>query len=259
MLNRILKISTIVPVVLLCGCSSMLPLAGASSSLTIAAILVIIVAGLLFATFEKKAVPKLNQLMPDNRFDEQHITHTFIAAIPTLTREMNLEVAVSKQTEVFEKTDSKKLWGIDLGKNTARITVPVTYRYHVCLYGRWQLHIRGTTLLVCSPPIQCSVPPAIHTDEIKQSTTRGWLRGSPTDLLEQLLREITPTLTHFATDPKRIDWVRETCRSQVAEFIRRWLQTEERWGRGNFTAINVQFENESSISAHPTLRALSSM
>jgi hypothetical protein len=259
LLKRILKLSIIASVVLLCGCGSILPLAGLSSQLGLVAVMVIVFAGLLFEAMDKAALPKIKQLLPDKRFDEENITHTFIAAIPTLTREMNLEVAVSKQTEVFDKNDSRVLFGFDLGTNTARISVPVTYRYHVCLYHNWKLHVAGNVLIVCSPAIQSSVPPAIHTDEIQQSCSRGWLRGAPNELLEQLHREMTPTLTHFANDPKRIDWVRETCRSQVAEFVRRWLETEDRWGRGNFTAINVQFENEPAVPVRPTLRALSSM
>ncbi|MGZ5527788.1 MAG: hypothetical protein ACXWJB_03865, partial [Limisphaerales bacterium] len=207
----------------------------------------IALAGLLFAVADKAGLPTLKRLLPDQRFNEEHITHTFIAAIPTLTREMNLEVAVSKQTEVFEKTESRKMFGIDLGTNTARISVPVTYRYHVCLYHNWKLQVAENMLIVCSPAIQSSVPPAIHTDEIQQSCSRGWLRGAPNDLLEQLHREMTPTLTRFANDPKRMDWVRETCRSQVAEFVRRWLEKEGRWGTGKFTAINVQFENEPAV------------
>ncbi|MGZ5505893.1 MAG: hypothetical protein ACXWKH_05905 [Limisphaerales bacterium] len=257
MLKRILKISTVAPVVLLCGCSSILPFAGLSSQLGLAAAIVIALAGLLFAVADKAGLPTLKRLLPDQRFNEEHITHTFIAAIPTLTREMNLEVAVSKQTEVFEKTESRKMFGIDLGTNTARISVPVTYRYHVCLYHNWKLQVAENMLIVCSPAIQSSVPPAIHTDEIQQSCSRGWLRGAPNDLLEQLHREMTPTLTRFANDPKRMDWVRETCRSQVAEFVRRWLEKEGRWGTGKFTAINVQFENEPAVPVRPTLQVLS--
>ena len=127
--KRILKISAIAPVVLLCGCGSLLPFAGLSSQLGLAAVIVIVLVGLLFAVTDKIGLPKLKALLPDQRFNEEHITHTFIAAIPTLTREMNLEVAISKQTEVLEKNESRKMFGVDLGTNTARISVPVTYRY----------------------------------------------------------------------------------------------------------------------------------
>ena len=64
----------------------------------------------------------------DPRFSQEHITETFISALPTLTRELNLEVATSRQTETFERTESKTLlWGwLDLGTNVASLRVPVT-------------------------------------------------------------------------------------------------------------------------------------
>jgi len=75
--------------------------------------------------------------------------------------------------------------GIDLGTNLARMTVPVTYQYYIRLYDTWKLHIGGGTLIVCAPEIRCSLPPAIHTNEIQESTMRGWARGTPADLVEE--------------------------------------------------------------------------
>jgi hypothetical protein len=121
-------------------------------------------------------IPTVKDLLPDPRFNEENITHTFIAALPTLTREMNLEVASSKQTEVLERSNARRLLGLDLGTNHAWMTVPVTYRYHLWLYDTWKLHVGGGTLIVCAPEIRCSLPPAIHTDEIQESTARGWPR-----------------------------------------------------------------------------------
>jgi hypothetical protein len=44
-------------------------------------------------------------------FSAQHITRTFVAALPNLTRELNLEVATARQVEFFERTDQKStLW-----------------------------------------------------------------------------------------------------------------------------------------------------
>ena len=58
-----------------------------------------------------------------------------MSALPTITRQLNLEVATTHQVEVFERIDTKRLlWGwIDLGTNVALLRVPVTYRYHIKL------------------------------------------------------------------------------------------------------------------------------
>jgi hypothetical protein len=202
-------------------------------------------------------IPGVKDLLPDPRFNEENITHTFIAALPTLTREMNLEVASSKQTEVLERTNAKRFLGVNLGPNQARMNVPVTYRYHIRLYDIWKLHIGGSTLVVCAPEISCSLPPAIHTDEIQETATRGWARGSPVDLLEELRRDLTPVLSRYANDRRRLELVRDTCRQSVAEFIRRWLENEGRWGQGRFTAINVKFASEPVAPASATLQLLS--
>jgi hypothetical protein len=202
-------------------------------------------------------IPAVKDLLPDRRFSEENITHTFTAALPTLTREMNLEVASFKQTEVLERSNGRRLLGIDLGTNQARMTVPVAYRYHIGLYDKWELHIGGSTLIVCAPEIRCSFPPAIHSDEMEETTARGWARGSPVDLLEELRRDLTPVLSMYANDHRRLGLVRDTCRQSVAEFIRHWLENERRWRQGKFTAINVHFATEPVVPSSPTLQLLS--
>jgi hypothetical protein len=120
--------------------------------------------------------------------------------------------AGSKQTEVLERSDARRFLGIDLGINHARMTVLVTYRYHIRLYDTWKLRIGGGTLIVSAPEIRCGLPPAIHTDEIQETTARGWARGSPVELLEALRRDLTPVLSQYANDHRRLELVRDTCR-----------------------------------------------
>jgi hypothetical protein len=224
--------------------------------LTLAALAVLALLSILLIIALRKSgkIPAIKDLLPDPKFNEENITHTFIAALPTLTREMNLEVASSKQTEVLERSNDKRFLGIDLGTNHARMTVPVTYRYHIRLYDPWELRIGGATLIVCAPEIRCSLPPAIHTDEVRESAVRGWARGSPADLLEELRRDLTPILSHYANDHRRLELVRDTCRQSVAEFVRRWLENEGRWRPGKFTAIHVKFASETVVPANPTLQ-----
>jgi hypothetical protein len=222
-------------------------------------ILLLIIAAIFIVILLRQKPPNLPRVWPlvkrqvDERFNEHNITHTFISAIPKLTKEMNLEVATSHQTEVFERTDTRRLLGINLGTNIAQIKVPVTYRYHIRLYDPWQLQITGQTLLVRSPRLQACLPPAIHTDQLEQHIVRGWARWTPTELLQQLHHDLTPILSQYATDTRRMELVRETCRIGVAEFVRRWLEAENRWSREGFTAILVQFGDEPTPPSQPVL------
>jgi hypothetical protein len=196
-------------------------------------------------TATPSTVPKLTN---DN------ITTKFVAAIPELTPELNLELATATQTEVFTKTDSSRLWGlVDLGTSTVQIRVPVTYRYHVCLREPWRLEIKGRRILVQAPECHPSLPPAIHTDKLEKLAVRGWARGSVAGLMEQLQKEITPMLIQSASDPRHLELVRERCRQSVAEFVRLWLEREGQWSRLGFTEIQVVFPKEVH-PVSPTLR-----
>ena len=194
----------------------------------------------------------------DPRFSREQITETSISALPTLTRELNLEVATSRQTETFERTESKSLlWGwLDLGTNVASLRVPVTYRYHLRLHEAWKLDVRGGTVLVRPPPLRASLPPAFHSDGLEVRTQRGWGRLPPDQLLADLQRDLTPTLSQYAEDPRRLDHVREPARQAVAEFVRRWLALESRWKPGRFTAIQVQMADEKELPAVLTARLI---
>ena len=58
--------------------------------------------------------PKANPPEPSvpARLSSRQLTQSFTAAIPTLTRQLNLEVATTTQTEVLERLDTRSLlWG----------------------------------------------------------------------------------------------------------------------------------------------------
>lgn len=87
----------------------------------------------------------------EDRFDDKDITAAFIAAIPTLSRALNLEVATSKQTEVLELENQNSFLGVNLGIIRVQIQVPVTYRYTIALLDEWQLTVRGNAVFVRPP------------------------------------------------------------------------------------------------------------
>lgn len=183
-------------------------------------------------------------------FTAEQLTSRFISAIPEITRELNLEVATIEQTETFERSEGKTaLWGLlDLGTNQAGIRVPVTYRYHIQLADRWFLEAQGEVLRVQAPGIRASLPPAPHTDGLVASTARGWGRFPPDALLAQLHKEITPTLSLHAQDPRRIALVRESCRASVEAFVRTWVEAENRkLGLPGFKRIEIRFADEATI------------
>ena len=104
----------------LCGCTPASLMPGALSLVAPVALALLAIPVVIALTKSGK-IPGVKDLLPDPRFNEENITHTFIAARPTLTREMNLEVASSKQTEVLERSDARRFLGIDLGTNHARM------------------------------------------------------------------------------------------------------------------------------------------
>ena len=191
-----------------------------------------------------------------DKFNPENLTAIFVAAIPTLTKELVLEVATSKQTEILERTADRTFLGLDLGTNRVQIAVPVTYRYAVPLYAEWLLRKRETALLVRAPAIQSSLPPAIHTDGMTTISQRGWARFQPEELMAKLHAEITPTLSRYASDPKRISLVREMCRESVADFVQRWLQIEGQRRPDGLKTVYVQFADEQKMPRQPTIELL---
>jgi hypothetical protein len=100
------------------------------------------------------------------------------------------------------------------------------------------------TCVVIAPSIRPSLPPAIHTDEMKKRTENGWARFNKEENLEELERSITPVLKDFARDPKHTDLVREQCRLTVAQFVKNWLLKEDQWAHNRFRAVQVFFPDE---------------
>jgi len=174
----------------------------------------------------------------------EQLTDRFIAAIPQITTQLNLEIATAQQTEVFEAREGKMIFGdlIDLGENVAQIHVPVTYRYHLPLRSSCRLELRGNVLVVHAPKIEASLPPAIHTQQMEKIAVRGWGRLPPTDLMERLERQMTPTLTAYATDDRHLELVRNKCRKAVAQFVMLWLKGEQLPRK--VTAMQIRFADE---------------
>lgn len=185
------------------------------------------------------------------RFSNERITHTFISGIPEVSSNRGdiLEVAIARSDEYFKRSDTRTvLWdSLNLGTTVAEIKVPVTYRYHIRLSDTWHLAERDNICYVMAPAIRASQPPAIHTDGMEKSTTRGWARFNESDNLAALERSLTPELEKRAVDPRHLKLVREACRVSVAEFVKHWLLRENHWSEDRFRAIIVIFPDEVSL------------
>ncbi len=180
-----------------------------------------------------------------------NVTETFVAAIPEIEGAGGgrLELASAKTTEIFTRTDERKvLWDwVSLGTTVSEIRVPVTYRYHLRLGDAWRIEVRDGLCYVYAPAVQPTLPPAIHTDGVEKRLDADWLRFDAADQLITLERSITPRLETYAADPKHLGLVRGESRRTVAEFVRTWLLREDQWGDDRVRAVKVIFPDEETV------------
>jgi hypothetical protein len=191
------------------------------------------------------------------KFKTGTITNTFLEGIPEVTSTQGdvLEVATSRSDEIFRREDAMSiLWNtVYLGTTVSEIRVPVTFRYHVRLSDSWHLAVRGNVCVVLAPQIRPSLPPAIHTDHMEKMTENGWARFNKDDSLLELERSITPTLEERAASPSHLRLSREACRESVAEFVKKWLITKDRWRADRLSAIVVVFPDEGKFDSDEQL------
>ena len=191
------------------------------------------------------------------KFNQATITQTFEEYLPQLSSEPGgrLEVAALTVNESFAKSDHLiTAWGkLDLGTTMTEIKVPATYRYYVRLHDPWKLEVTSNICIVRAPRLHPSLPPAIDTAHMEKKSERGWGRLNAAEQMDQLEKDITPTLSTYAADSKHLALVREECRKTVAQFVRDWLLKEQQWRDDRFNAIKVVFadETETNLSTLP--------
>jgi len=182
------------------------------------------------------------------KFKTGQITETFRAEIPVFQSAGvgRLEIGIVESNETFTKSSKTRiLWDlISRGETVAEIKVPVTYRYHLDLAAEWKISVKDNLCIVVAPPIQASLPVAIHTDKLQKSVKEGWAQFNGEELADELHRSITPKLNEFASSEKNIANIREEARGSVAKFIRSWLIREEQWNESKLAAISVRFADE---------------
>ncbi|HWF17789.1 MAG TPA: hypothetical protein VG754_00895 [Verrucomicrobiae bacterium] len=186
-------------------------------------------------------------------FDQQHITRTFQESLPQLNSEPGgrLEIAALTLNENLSESNAlTTAWGhLDLGSTVTEIKVPAIYRYYVRLHDPWQLEVATNICVVHAPRIHPTLPVAIDTSRMEKKSNVGWGRFNAGDQMDQLEKDLTPTLSLYAADARHIALVREECRKTVAQFIRDWLLKEQQWRDDRFTAVKVVFPDEATTNA----------
>lgn len=179
------------------------------------------------------------------------ITEEFTAAIPTLEPAggMKLEVAVANATETFQRSDELTVASFSLGKTVTRISVPVTYRYHIQLQDKWRLEERDNVCLVHAPQIRATLPPAVHTDRMKVESSGAWLRLNGREQTIELMKTITPQVSRFAEYQSERDFaVRNAARQKVGEFVKSWILKDPKW-RDRLHSVVVVFPDDATEDA----------
>lgn len=158
------------------------------------------------------------------------VTHRFLSSIPEVAtpKAGNLELATATVTETLERTEERRaFWELlPLGSTTVGVRVPVVYRYHVPMAGKWRATVEGDRLRVEAPALRPSLPPAIRTDRMERRVEADWLRFDGAERLAELERELVPLLVARARDPRHLELVREPARRTLAEFAGGWLVRE---------------------------------
>ena len=185
------------------------------------------------------------------------VTESFVSSMPKFDRSGvgRLEVASMELTEKLARADERRAFFdvVPLGKTKVEIEVPVTYRYHVPVSGEWRLEIHGPVCLVVAPPLEPTLPPAIHTDRLQTSSQEDLLRFDAGEQMAELQRNLTPRLSRRAASPAYLDLVRDEARRGVADFVRSWLLDQEFWVDDRFATIRVVFADEIEAPPAPTL------
>ncbi|MCW0220982.1 MAG: hypothetical protein OJI67_21825 [Prosthecobacter sp.] len=185
----------------------------------------------------------------------QDINETFRQSVTQIvsTKGDILEVATMETDETITKYDMKSIFNqtVYLGTTISEIRTPVVYRYHIKLSDGWQLRVDGNQCIVHAPALRPSQPPAIRTEGMQKKSEAGWLRFNAAESLAELEKNLTPTLEKRAGNRSHLNLIRESARKSVAEFVKKWLLTQERNSMGEIDSITVIFPDEIPPNGEP--------
>jgi hypothetical protein len=156
-----------------------------------------------------------------------------------------LQVSTIRAPEYFKAVKPHDILGLDLGATTTHIRVPATYHFHIELAREWRVRVRPDgTVIVIAPAVKPTLPVAIDTARLERQAEGRWSLFTGARELEALERTITKTLADKAASAGYVAFQREAARQTVAEFVQRWLLTQERFKSARGGAVRVFFADE---------------
>ncbi len=192
----------------------------------------------------------------------QEITVSFRESVTKIAATQGdiLEVATMQTDETITKADNKSAFNnfISLGTTVSEIRTPVVYRYHIKLSDAWDMSVVDGHCTVKAPAMRPSLPPAIRTEGMEKKSEAGWLRFNADENLANLEKNLTAALERRAGNKTHLDLVREAARKSVAEFVKKWLLTQQTAEAGQIRSITIIFPDETlppgPVTVPPTLK-----
>jgi hypothetical protein len=159
------------------------------------------------------------------------------------TRGGLLEVSTIRAHEQFDKKFVYSVLGVKVGETVPHIRVPAVYRYHIELAPEWSIVRTGELFTVVTPPVKPSLPVAVDLARMEKDVGGTWvlIPFNEDEDLNALEREITARLAEKAGSPVYLQMQRQAARRTVAEFVRKWLVTQEPWKAARQPRIEVVF------------------
>ena len=155
-----------------------------------------------------------------------------------------LVVSRIRAPERFDASQHHRFWGVPLGQTISQIQVPAVFTYQIELAPEWKVTVRDKTFLVIAPVVKPQLPVAMDTSRLSQFSAGLWSPLTGTAQREALLKGLSGALATRAASPSYIEFQREAARETVTEFVRTWLQTQERWKHARDLSIKVLFADE---------------
>jgi hypothetical protein len=162
-----------------------------------------------------------------------------------------LEVSRVKALEVFDASFAHQFLFMDLDPTVTRIRLPAVYTYRIPLAKEWKVLRVGEDFAVVAPRVEPSLPVAVDLGKMEKHASGTWSFFTGTGALDQAERAITKKLAGKATSRAYVLLQRDFARKTVAEFVRKWLITQERWKDVDAGNIHVFFEDETIESLDP--------
>jgi hypothetical protein len=171
-----------------------------------------------------------------------------------------LVVSRIRAPERFDASQQHRFLGVPLGQTLSQIQVPAVYTYQIELAPEWKVTIRDKTFLVIAPIVKPQLPVAIDTTRLSQFSAGLWSPITGAAQREALLKGLSGELAAKAASSSYIEFQREAARETVTEFVRHWVQRQERWKEARDLSIRVLFADEpigqlARIPAVPALEA----